>query len=210
MEALIQRHPELSIVRDEITTALELFTAMYEKGGKLLVCGNGGSAADAEHIVGELMKSFRRKRPVSYKMKRCLSAYGADGEELSEKLEEALPAISLCSQNSLSTAYANDKNPYMVFAQMVNGLGKSGDMLLALTTSGNSRNCLLAAYTAKAKGMGVIAITGKKGGDISRIADVCIKIPEHETYLVQELTVPVYHFICDKLEESFFGDTSLC
>lgn len=205
MEKLIERYPELSAVSKDIENAVTLLADMYKRGGKLLCCGNGGSAADSEHIVGELMKCFKIKRPIKKELADSLAEYGKEGRELAETLEEALPAISLCGHSALSTAYGNDRNAYMVFAQQVNGFGNSGDTLLALTTSGNSANCIYAATVAKAKGMKVIGITGRSGGRLSQLADICIRIPETETYLVQELTLPVYHFICARLEAIFFG-----
>lgn len=205
MEKLIERYPELSAVSKDIENAVTLLADMYKRGGKLLCCGNGGSAADSEHIVGELMKCFKIKRPIKKELADSLAEYGKEGRELAETLEEALPAISLCGHSALSTAYGNDRNAYMVFAQQVNGFGSSGDTLLALTTSGNSANCIYAATVAKAKGMKVIGITGRSGGRLSQLADICIRIPETETYLVQELTLPVYHFICARLEAIFFG-----
>lgn len=207
MKSLLERYPALRSVETDIAKALELLVDMYKSGGKLLCCGNGGSASDCEHIVGELMKSFRLKRPITAELREKLSLYGEDGVKLSDTLERGLPAISLCGHSALSTAYGNDRDPYMVFAQQVNGFGCAGDTLLALTTSGNSRNCLLAAYVAKAKGMRVIAITGQGGGRMAEISDICIALPESETYLVQELTLPVYHFLCAELERYFFEET---
>ena len=205
MRSLLERYPALLPVRGDIEKALELLTETYRKGGKLLCCGNGGSASDCEHIVGELMKSFKLRRPLNPGFKEKLSQYGDEGAALARTLEGALPAVSLCGHSALSTAYANDRDPYMVFAQQVNGYGNKGDALLILTTSGNSRNCLYAAYTAKAKDMQIISVTGEGGGRIAGLSDVCIALPERETYLVQELTLPVYHYICAKLEEAFFA-----
>ena len=205
MENLIKRYPSLGTVSDEIKKALELIINTYENDGKLLLCGNGGSAADCDHIVGELMKSFKLKRPIDKEMALRLAEYGDDGLHLANVLERGLPAISLCEHNSLSSAYGNDRDAYAVFAQQVLGHGKSGDTLIALTTSGNSKNCVLAAIVAKSLGMNVISITGEGGGKISTLADIAIKLPEHETYLVQELTLPVYHYLCAKTEEHFFG-----
>ena len=196
MRSLLERYPALLPVRGDIEKALELLTETYRKGGKLLCCGNGGSASDCEHIVGELMKSFKLRRPLNPGFKEKLSQYGDEGAALARTLEGALPAVSLCGHSALSTAYANDRDPYMVFAQQVNGYGNKGDTLLVLTTSGNSRNCLYAAYTAKAKDMQIISVTGEGGGRIAGLSDVCIALPERETYLVQELTLPVYHYIC--------------
>ena len=205
MRSLLERYPALLPVRGDIEKALELLTETYRKGGKLLCCGNGGSASDCEHIVGELMKSFKLRRPLNPGFKEKLSQYGDEGAALARTLEGALPAVSLCGHSALSTAYANDRDPYMVFAQQVNGYGNKGDTLLILTTSGNSRNCLYAAYTAKAKDMQIFSVTGEGGGRIAGLSDVCIALPERETYLVQELTLPVYHYICAKLEEAFFA-----
>lgn len=204
MEKLLKRYPALEVVSEEIRTAFSLLKETYENSGKLLLCGNGGSAADCDHIVGELMKSFKAKRPIAPALKENLENLGEDGVYLAEALEAGLPAISLCEHNSLSTAYANDRAPDAVFAQQLNVLGNKGDALLALTTSGNSRNCVLAAIAAKAKGLKVISITGESGGKIAELSNVTIKLPEKETYLVQELTLPVYHFLCAELEKYFF------
>ena len=205
MEKLLKRYPELTGISKDIEGAVTLLTDMYKNGGKLLCCGNGGSASDSEHIVGELMKCFKIKRPISGELKENLDKYGDEGRALAETLECSLPAISLCGHSALSTAYGNDRDPFMVFAQQVSGFGCKGDTLLALTTSGNSKNCIYAAMVAKAKGMKVIGITGEKGGRLSALADICIKVPETETYLVQELTLPIYHYICARLEEIFFA-----
>lgn len=205
MEKLLNRYPSLAGIKDDIEKTVELLVGTYKSGGKLLCCGNGGSASDSEHIVGELMKCFKLKRPINNELASALAEYGKEGEELAVTLESPLPAVSLCGHSALSTAYGNDRNAYMVFAQQVHGFGNKGDTLLALTTSGNSQNCIYAAMVAKAKGMKVIGITGAKGGRLSELADVCIKVPETETYLVQELTLPVYHYICARLEEIFFA-----
>jgi D-sedoheptulose 7-phosphate isomerase len=151
------------------------------------------------------MKCFKIKRPIDKALADELSKLGEDGVALAETLESPLPAVSLCGHSALSTAYGNDRNAYMVFAQQVHGFGNAGDTLLALTTSGNSQNCIYAAMVARAKGMKVIGITGAKGGRLAEIADICIKVPETETYLVQELTLPIYHYICARLEEIFFA-----
>ncbi len=204
MEKLLKRFPDLVSVKDKILAARELIISTYENGGKLLLCGNGGSASDCEHIAGELLKSFKRKRPISQELADKLSFYGDDGKKLAETLEGALPAISLCGHPSLSTAYANDREPYMVFAQQLLGLGNKGDLLIALTTSGNSRNCLYAAMTAKAMGINIISITGEGGGKIASLSDICINLPEKETYIVQELTLPLYHYLCAEAEDYFY------
>ena len=205
MEKLLKRYPALVAVSNEIRSALSLLIETYKNGGKLLLCGNGGSAADCDHIVGELMKSFKMKRPIAPALKESLENLGEDGAYLAKTLEAGLPAVSLCEHNSLSTAYGNDRAPDAVFAQQLSVLGSKADTLLALTTSGNSQNCVLAAIAAKAKGLSVIAITGQDGGRIAKLADVTVKLPESETYLVQELTLPLYHYLCAELEKNFFG-----
>lgn len=205
MEQLLKRYPSLKVVEAEIRNAYETIKNAYKNGGKLLLCGNGGSAADCDHIVGELMKSFKMKRPVSAEFAEKLEGMGQIGAELAPLLERALPAISLCEHNSLTTAYSNDRSPYAVFAQQLFGYGKAGDVLIALTTSGNSKNCLYAATLAKTMGISVITVTGSRGGKISELADVSIKLPETETYLVQELTLPIYHYICAELEKYFYS-----
>ncbi len=205
MEKLLSRYPSLASVAKELNSALELLTETFKNGRKLLLCGNGGSAADCDHIVGELMKSFKMKRPIAPTFKENLENLGKDGAYLAQTLEAGLPAISLCEHNSLSTAFANDRVSDAVFAQQLGVLGNKGDVLLALTTSGNSRNCVLAATAAKAMGLSVISITGQGGGRIAELSDVAIKLPETDTYLVQELTLPVYHYICAEIENRFFS-----
>ncbi len=204
MEKLIKRYPALECVKDKMLCARKMIINTYESSGKLLLCGNGGSASDCEHIAGELMKSFKRKRPISSELSEKLAQYGEDGIKLAETLECGLPAISLCGHSALSTAYANDRDPYMVFAQQINAMGAKGDLLITLTTSGNSKNCLFAAMIARAKGMKVISITGESGGKIAALSDICINLPEKETYLVQELTLPLYHYLCAEAEDYFF------
>jgi Phosphoheptose isomerase len=204
VDNLIERYPKLACVKDGISAAYTLLETTYLNGGKVLCCGNGGSCADADHIVGELMKSFKFKRKISDEMKEALSSLGYMGDKLALCLEGALPAISLNSHNALSSAYINDTDSTTVYAQLLYGFGKTGDTLITLTTSGNSANCLYAAVTAKAMGINVIAMTGQGGGKIADIADVTIKVPEQETYLVQELHLPIYHCLCAMLEERFF------
>ena len=205
MEKLIMRYPALAAVKDEIAAAYEVLRATYEGGGRLLLCGNGGSAADCDHIVGELMKSFRLRRPISDELSASLSDLGEDGRRLADLLEQPLPAVSLCEHNSLTTAYGNDRSPDTVFAQQLLGHGRRGDALLALTTSGNSKNCVYAATLARAMGIRVISLTGASGGKIASLSDACIRLPETETFLVQELTLPIYHYLSAALEEYFFG-----
>ena len=202
---LIKRYPCLEGCRNEIENAVDRLTVCYEKGGKLLLCGNGGSAADCEHISGELMKSFRRKRLLSAEQKRKMAENLPEIAEIAEKLEGGLPAISLPSLTSFNTAFSNDADPRLVYAQALVALANEGDVLMAISTSGNSENIVCAAKTAKALGLTVIALTGKSGGRLKEISDVAICVPEEETYKIQELHQPVYHCICGEIEEKFFG-----
>lgn len=204
---LIDRYPKLIVCRDDIMAAYALLEAAYSNGRKLLVCGNGGSASDSEHIVGELMKEFKLKRKVYSDHAAVLKEIDPElGQILAEHLQGALPAISLTGHSSLQTAYMNDAVPELVFAQQVNGYGKPGDVFLGISTSGNSKNVLYAAVNAKAKGLKVIGLTGAKENKLMKYADVCIRVPETETYKIQELHLPVYHCLCLMLEDHFFGE----
>ena len=198
IEELYVRYPQLRSCEGAIGCALDLLLACYRGGGKVLTCGNGGSAADAEHIVGELMKKFRRHRAVDPEIAAQLPP------ELVSKLEGALPAVSLVSMSGILTAFANDVAWETAFAQQVLGLGRAGDVLIALSTSGNSANCVNAALVAKAKGMKVISLTGAAGGRLAELADAAVCVPETETYKVQELHLPVYHALCARVEEELF------
>lgn len=203
---LIDRYPKLIVCRDDVYQAYELLEAAYNNGRKLLVCGNGGSASDSEHIVGELMKEFKLKRKVYSDQATALKEIDPElGQVLADNLQGALPAISLTGHSSLQTAYMNDAVPELVFAQQVNGYGKPGDIFLGISTSGNSKNVLYAAVNAKAKGLKVIGLTGAKDNKLMKYADVCIRVPETETYKIQELHLPVYHCLCLMLEDKFFG-----
>lgn len=198
-EELFERYPQLGGCRDEIAKALDLLLTCYRNGGQVLVCGNGGSAADAEHIVGELLKKFKRHRDIEASVAAKLPP------ELAAKLEGALPAVSLVSMCGILTAFANDVAWETAFAQQVYGLGRAGDVLIALSTSGNSANCVNAALVARAKGLKVIALTGAGGGRLGAVADAAVAVPETETYKVQELHLPVYHVLCASVEEALFG-----
>lgn len=205
LEILINRYPVLAVCKDEIQKAYELMEDTYSHGGKLLVAGNGGSAADSEHIVGELMKGFCKERPLSDEYKKALETVNPElGEKLAENLQGALPAIALDGHPALTTAYLNDKEPLLTFAQQVNGYGKKGDTFLGISTSGNSKNVLYAATVAKAKGMHVIGLTGQKDSKLKELSDVTIQVPRTETYMIQELHLPVYHCLCLMLEDRFF------
>lgn len=206
LEKLLEQYPDLSVCQDQIVKAYGLLVDSYDKGGKLLLAGNGGSASDCEHIVGELMKSFVRPRPLApdyvEKMKRIDPHWG---EELASCMQAALPAISLTGFPALSSAFVNDCHPLMNFAQLVNGLGRTEDVFWGISTSGNSRNVCYAALAAKAKGMKVLGLTGERESQLSRWADVCIRVPRMETYQVQELHLPVYHCLCMMLETHYYG-----
>jgi D-sedoheptulose 7-phosphate isomerase len=201
---LLERYPVLQSQEKELRKAGALLCCAAKAGGKVLTCGNGGSAADAEHVVGELMKDFRRKRPISQSFRERLAACDEAPEDLIHSLQEVVPAICLNSQTALLTALLNDGDPAMIFAQQVYGYGKKGDVLLAFSTSGNSKNVLHAARVARAKEMTVILISGTGGGKIGLLSDVAICVPETETYKVQELTLPIYHALCILLEEELF------
>lgn len=205
LDELIKRYPILECVREDIEAVYGILERCYENGGKLLIAGNGGSAADAEHIVGELMKGFVKRRPVTEEMKEALEkADPVRGKELSEKLQGGLPAIALVDHAALSTAFANDVDGMLSYAQQVNGYGKPGDVFLGISTSGNAENVMYAAVTAKAKGMQVVGLTGKDGGKLAGIADAAVIVPEMETYKIQELHLPVYHALCLMLEHRFY------
>ena len=203
---LTLRYPVLETIKQSIIDSYLVMEESYSKGGKLLIAGNGGSAADSEHIVGELMKGFEmsRKIPQEFAEKLC----GIDKESgtmLVDNLQGSLPAIALDGHAALSTAYANDCNPVLCFAQQVYGYGEKKDVFLGISTSGNSNNILYAAIVAKAKGMKVIGLTGTKDSKLSTFSDVCVKAPQTETYMVQELHLPIYHCWCLMLEDRFFS-----
>lgn len=208
LDLLIRRYPVLSACREDIAKAYDILETCFSGGNKLLVAGNGGSCADAEHIVGELMKGFKLPRRSAEEFAEKLRAVDpVRGEELAEKLQGGLPAVALSGHQGLNTAYINDveNGGLLMYAQQVNGYGKAGDVFLGISTSGNSKNVMYAAVVAKAKGMKVLGLTGFKGGQLAEIADVAIRVPETETYMIQELHLPVYHTLCLMLEEKFFG-----
>lgn len=206
IDLLTKRYPKLGTCGQDIQCAYETLEQAYAQGRKLLVCGNGGSASDSEHIVGELMKEFKLKRKIYSSQAEAMKAIDPDmGDYLANNLQGALPAIALTGHSALSTAFMNDSESVLVFAQQVNGYGKPGDVFLGISTSGNSMNVIYAAITAKARGLKVIGLTGQRESRLSRLADVCIRVPETETYKIQELHLPVYHCLCLMLEERFFG-----
>ena len=206
LNELMERYPCLAACKEQIEAADRIIIDTYEDGGKLLVCGNGGSCADAEHIVGELMKGFLSMRKLDDWYKEELKAANPElTDDMLCKLQGALPAIALTGHNGLSTAYLNDVDPSLTFAQQLFGYGVEGDVFVGITTSGNSDNVCKAAQLAKALGIKVIGLTGMKGGKLKEIADVCVCVPETETFKVQELHLPVYHYLCASVENHFFG-----
>lgn len=206
LQTLTDRYPVLLPCREDIAASAQRIGDTFARGGKLLIAGNGGSAADAEHIVGELMKSFVLPRPLDAALTERMRAIDPQrGDILAKHLQQGLPAIALDGHPALSTAFQNDCQPQLVFAQQVIGYGREGDALLAISTSGNSENVLYAAIAAKAKGMAVIGLTGARESRLSALADICIRVPATETYQVQELHLPVYHALCMMWEKRFFG-----
>lgn len=194
---LYERYPALNSCKEEIEKALELLLATYKNGGKVLVCGNGGSASDSEHIVGELMKGFISKRPVTDER---------IPEELRKGLQGALPAISLPSQSGILSAYINDVDPEMMYAQLVYGYTTQKDLVIGLSTSGNSKNVVKAMEVAKCLGAKTLAFTGEKESLLSNICNITIRVPAVETYQVQEYHLPVYHYLCAEVEKMMFGE----
>ena len=207
IDLLTQRYPILSDCQHSIIDAYLVMEECYEHDGKLLIAGNGGSAADSEHIAGELMKRFKTPRPVSTEFADKLKEIDpVRGENLAKNLERGLMAIPLVAHEALSTAYINDVDGLGVFAQQLFGFGRPGDVFLGISTSGNSKNVMSATVVARALGIKVIGLTGAKGGELASIADVAVKVPEMETYMIQELHLPVYHCWCLMLEDKFFGE----
>ena len=205
LDEVTERYPVLAPVRRDIEAVYEMLRDCFAGGGKLLIAGNGGSCADAEHIVGELMKGFVKRREVSDSFAECLrNADEVRGAELAKKLQGGLPAIALTGHAGLSTAYLNDVDGDLIFAQQTYGYGRPGDVLIGISTSGNAKNVMYAMTVAKALGMKTIGLTGKDGGALKREADVSVVVPETETFKIQELHLPVYHALCLMLEERFF------
>lgn len=206
IDLLIKRYPVLKSCVEDIEKAYLILEECYVNDGKLLIAGNGGSAADSEHIVGELMKRFKIPRPVTLEFADKLKAIDSvRGENLAHNLERGLMAIPLVAHEALTTAYINDVDGLGVFAQQLLGFGRPGDVFLGISTSGNSKNVMNATVVARALDISVIGLTGEKGGELAAIADVAIKVPETETYMIQELHLPVYHCLCLMLEDRFFG-----
>jgi D-sedoheptulose 7-phosphate isomerase len=205
LSRLIERYPVLDSCSSEIAAAIKLLHQLFSSGNKLLICGNGGSAADSEHMVGELMKGFMKPRKISPADAAKVEKFGgADGAIVAARLQGALPAIALTSQVSLNSAVSNDTHAEMIFAQQVYGLGRKGDAVLGISTSGNSRNVINAFIVARAMELKTIALTGRNGGLLPPLADVIIRVPADTVLEIQELHLPVYHALCVELEERFF------
>ena len=207
IETLVKRYPQLEVCKNSIEEAYNILCECFSTGHKLLIAGNGGSCADADHIVGELMKGFKKKRPVEDDFSKLLSSINEPlGSELGEKLQKGLPAIALHNHQGLNTAFINDvpNGGLLMYAQQILTYGEEGDVFLAISTSGNSKNIAYANVVAKAKGVKIIGLTGQNGGLLNDIADVIIKAPSNETFMIQEYHLPIYHCLCLMLEERFF------
>lgn len=207
IQQLIHRYPCLAACEEGIRASYTILEKTFAAGGKLLTAGNGGSAADSDHIAGELLKSFiKRRLPDSSFLDSLTAVDGESGRYLADKLEGSLPVISLCNQTALLTASLNDVDGNVVFAQQIMGYGKKEDAFLGISTSGNSKDIVYAMAVARAKGLATIALAGRDGGRIARLADAAIVVPEQETFQIQELHLPVYHALCLQIEEHFFPD----
>ena len=203
---LVARYPKLAPCENEIARAADLIAGVFANGGTLFACGNGGSAADADHLVGELAKGFLKKRPLNPVLAGRLREAYPDGELRPEELEEGLPAVSLHSQSALFTAFSNDVSAESAFAQALYALSKPGDVLVAFSTSGNSRNVVKAARLARVTGVSVVALTGERESALSALADIAIRVGDTETYRVQELHLPAYHWIAARIENTFYKE----
>lgn len=205
LNELLNRYPQLTVCTDELKKVVAVLVDCYQNGGKLLLCGNGGSCADCDHIVGELMKGFLKKRSLSDEQKAEMQKnYPLLDETMLNKLQGGLPAIALPSITALNSAFCNDVDPELIYAQAVLALGNKNDVLIAISTSGNSKNVVAAAKVAKGLGITVVALTGNTGGKLKDCSDILVAVPENETYKVQELHLPVYHYLCAAIEEAFF------
>ena len=205
LHELLNRYPSLFACKGTIQQAAEALIRCYADGKKVMICGNGGSCADADHIAGELMKGFLKKRPIRDSLKnRMQEQYPSLNVDILDKLQCGLPALSLCSLTAINTAICNDIDPNLIYAQSVFGLGNKDDILICISTSGNAKNVCVAAEVAKASGILVIGLTGSTGGKLLEIADICICAPEMETYKIQELHLPIYHYLCATVEAHFF------
>lgn len=204
----MERYPELSVCKEDIKAAYGALLGSFKAGGKLLIAGNGGSAADCDHISGELTKSFRFKRAADpATVSALVDDFGEDGRKLAQSLEGGLPAIPLPVMNASNSAFANDVDWPSSYAQLVNALGTSKDVFLGISTSGNSADIVNALMVAKAKGIRTVALTGRNGGRCKGLADICIVVPENETFKIQERHLPIYHALCSMVEATIFAPT---
>ena len=207
IESFFLKFPNLIYLKDAMEESIVLMTSKIRSGGKILICGNGGSASDSEHIAGELLKEFYIKRPINKEFReRLLEVYGEEGRALAENLQGAIPAISLISQTGFLSAFGNDAKPELSYAQEVFAYGNPGDMLIAISTSGNAKNVCYAAMMAKSLDVFVLSLTGENGGNLRKYSDILLHVPETETYLVQELHLPLYHLLCRGIEYEIFGE----
>lgn len=205
IDELLIRYPKLTEIKTELEKAVDMLVQTYENGGKVLICGNGGSCADSDHIVGELMKGFLSERKLTQKEIESFNGIADNPNEYALKLQRAIPAISLPSQTAVLSAFINDVEPDMVYAQMTFGYGKKEDLFIGISTSGNSANVVNAAITARAVGMKTIAMTGKSDSKLSKLCECILKAPETETYKIQEYHLPMYHYLCAEAEKRIFG-----
>lgn len=207
IDQLVERYPALEVCKADIEKAANAMIESFKNGCKLLVAGNGGSCADSDHITGELLKSFVKKRTPSAEFIDSIKAIDADtGSYLADKLQGSLPAIALTNNTALMTASLNDVDGNVMFAQQVNGYGVKGDVFLGISTSGNSKDIIYPTVVAKAKGLVTVALTGKNGGKLKGLADICIVVPQNETFMIQEYHLPVYHALCLEIEEAFWKE----
>jgi D-sedoheptulose 7-phosphate isomerase len=204
VNAFFDRHPDLTCIRSEILKAAELWTSVLGNGGKILLCGNGGSCADCDHIAGELLKGFLLKRPLNQEFQDKLTVYGEFGAEIGRKLQHGLPAISLCSHSAPISAFANDVDGDLVYAQQVYAYGQPGDLLVGISTSGNAKNVTAAMMVANAKGLHTMALAGRDGGTIGKLSEIAVISPQQETYRIQEDHLAIYHLLCAMVEYELF------
>ena len=204
VNVFFERHPDLLCIRSEILKAADLWTNVLANGGKILLCGNGGSCADCDHIAGELLKGFLLKRPLDMEFQKTLASFGEFGAEIGSKLQHGLPAISLCAHSAPISAFANDVDGDLVYAQEVYAYGQPGDLLVGISTSGNAKNVTAAMMVAKAKGLHTMALAGRDGGKIGALTETAVIAPEQETYLIQEYHLAIYHLLCAMVEYELF------
>jgi len=207
IESFFLKWSNLFYLKENMEKSIALMTSRIQSGGKVLICGNGGSASDSEHIAGELLKEFYIKRPIDQKLReKLIEAYGEEGRAMAGSLQGAIPAISLVSHTGFLSAYGNDAKPELSYAQEVFAYGNPGDMIIAISTSGNAKNVCYAAMMAKTLDVFVLSLTGEDGGNLRNYSDVLLNVPEKETYLVQELHLPLYHLLCRGIEYEIFGE----